>query len=80
MADSEHRDQYFGEASREMQKALTYAPKHQLACFNLGMVSLHSGDMTKAREWFGKCVEINPTSESGQRAQQLINQFNHPPS
>jgi tetratricopeptide (TPR) repeat protein len=80
MGDSTRRTEYFAEASKEMQKALTYAPKHQLACFNLGMVSLHSGDMVKANEWFRKCVEINPTSEAGQRAQQLINQFNHPPS
>jgi tetratricopeptide (TPR) repeat protein len=82
LTDSTHRQEYFASAKSEMEKALKYTPNHQLACFNLAMVNLHTGDMEKATEWFKKCASIDSTSETGKRAQELIKQqsINHPPS
>lgn len=74
LADSSRRSTYFHAARSEMEKALTYNPKHQLAYFNLGIVSLQSGDLEEANTLFKKCVDLNPNSETGKRAQQLYNQ------
>src|SRR5437867_8610611 len=60
LTDSTHRAEYLETAGKEIRQALTYSPKHQLAHYNLGMVSLHSGDIEEAKEWFRKCVEIDP--------------------
>jgi lipoprotein NlpI len=57
-----------------MQKAISYAPKHQLAYFNLGIVTLQGGDMQGSQEWFAKCIAIDSTTESARRAQQLMQQ------
>jgi cytochrome c-type biogenesis protein CcmH/NrfG len=80
ISDSLHREELLDTARKEMEQALTYAPNHQLACFNLGVVCLHTGDAPKAVEWFKKCIAIDPNSETGRRAQQLISQhpFNNP--
>ena len=80
VGDSTRRDEFLEAAKEEMEKALTYSPKHQLAHFNLGIVYLHNGDMEKANEWFKKCIAIDPNSETGRKAQQLISQhsFNNP--
>lgn len=72
LADSTHRDEYLATAKAEMEKALTYAPKHQLGFYNLGMVSLHIGDLDGADVWFRKCCAVDSTSEPGKRAQQLL--------
>ncbi len=72
LQDSTHRASYFATAKKEMEQAIRYAPKHQLAFFNLGMVNLHTGDVDKATEWFSKCWSIDSTSETGKRAKQLI--------
>ncbi len=61
------------EARKYMEQALKGAPKHLLAHFNLGIVSLRSGDMKAANDWFKKTVALSPNSEIGQRAQQLLN-------
>jgi len=72
--DSTQVPQYLDSARSAMAQALTYQPKHQLACFNLGIVSFHTGDMKEAMGWFSKCVAIDSTSETGRRALQFINQ------
>ena len=74
LADSSRRPEYMREARREMEKALTENPKHQLAYFNLGIVSLHSGSIEEANTLFKKCFDLNPNSETGKRAQQLYSQ------
>ena len=74
LIDSTRRDQFFATAKAEMERALTYAPKHQLAFYNLGMVNLHTGDIDEAKDWFKKCLEVDSTSAPGQRAQQLLKQ------
>lgn len=72
LQDSLHRDEYFASAKKEIENAIHYAPTHQLAYYNLGMVNLHTGDLDHADEMFTKCYRIDSTSETGRRAQQLI--------
>ncbi|HZY09792.1 MAG TPA: zinc ribbon domain-containing protein [Bacteroidota bacterium] len=80
MMDTTKTEEYLIAAKKEMEQALGYIPRHQLAHFNLGIVNLHQGDMAKANEWFTKCVAINPNSEPGKKAKQLLDQhsFNKP--
>ncbi len=74
MLDSTKFDEYISIAKTEMEKAISYAPKHQLAYFNLGIVTLQGGDMQGSHEWFAKCIAIDSTTESARRAQQLMQQ------
>jgi len=59
-------------AIKNMEEALKYQPDHQLAHLNLGIVNLSAGDLTKSREWLSKAVEIDPNSDAGKRAQELL--------
>jgi len=59
-------------AIKEMETAITYQPKHQIAHLNLGIVNLTAGNIMSAKEWFEKAVEIDPNSEAGKRAQELL--------
>jgi len=61
-------------AIREMQTALTHNPKHQMALFNLGIVTLNQGNLAESNEWFRKAVGVDPNSQVGQRAQQILTQ------
>jgi tetratricopeptide (TPR) repeat protein len=62
----------FNTAITEMEKALKYQPKHQIGHLNLGVVNLNAGNIEKAKEYFKKAVEINPNTEAGKKAQQLL--------
>jgi tetratricopeptide (TPR) repeat protein len=62
----------FNTAITEMEKALKYQPKHQIGLLNLGVVNLNAGNLEKAKEYFKKAVEINPNTEAGKKAQQLL--------
>ena len=66
----------FAEAKSEMKKALQYAPNHLNAHFNLGIVSLSEGNIEESNTWFKKTVALDPASEVGKRAQQLLIQHN----
>ena len=66
----------FAEAKNEMKTALSYVPNHLNAHFNLGIVFLSEGNLTESNTWFKKTVALNPASEVGKRAQQLISQHN----
>jgi tetratricopeptide (TPR) repeat protein/predicted RNA-binding Zn-ribbon protein involved in translation (DUF1610 family) len=56
----------------EMETALKYQPKHQIACLNLGIVNLTAKNLEASKEWFKKAVELDPSSEAGKRAQELL--------
>ncbi len=62
----------FSKAISEMETALKYAPKHQIAHLNLGIVNLSAGNLQAAKEWFQKTVDIDPNSDAGKRAQELL--------
>ncbi|MGD1045403.1 MAG: tetratricopeptide repeat protein [Bacteroidota bacterium] len=66
----------FTEAENEMKTALRYVPNHLNAHFNLGIVYLSEGNLQESNTWFKKTVALDPGSEVGKRAQQLLTQHN----
>jgi cytochrome c-type biogenesis protein CcmH/NrfG len=62
----------FQSAIAEMQTALQYQPRHQLAHLNLGIVNLTAGNIDLSKEWFRKALEIDPNSQAGKRAEELL--------
>ena len=59
-------------AINEMETALKYQPKHQIAHLNLGIVNLTAKNIEASKEWFRKTAELDPNSEAGKRAQELL--------
>jgi hypothetical protein len=74
--DSVHQITYLQQARDIIQQALTYAPKHQLALFNLGVIEFHLGEGTAAMRFLTQCLAVDSTTEIAHRAKQLITQ--HP--
>ena len=66
----------YTEAESEMKMALHYAPNHLFAHFNLGIVYLSEGNLEESNKWFKRTVALDPNSEVGKRAQQLLTQHN----
>lgn len=62
----------FNNAIKEMETALKYAPNHQIAFLNLGVVNLSAGNLQVSKDWLQKAYDINPTNEVGQKAEQLL--------
>ena len=62
----------YDKAIKEMETAIKYQPKHQIAYLNLGIVNLTAKNLEASREWFKKTVELDPNSEAGKRAQELL--------
>ena len=62
----------YDDAIREMTTALKYKPDHQIAHLNLGIVNLAAGNIKESKEWLKKAVDLNPNSEIGKRAQELL--------
>ena len=62
----------FTNAIKEMETAIKYVPNHQIAHLNLGVVNLSAGNLEKSKEWLKKAYDLNPTSEVGIKAQQLL--------
>ncbi len=62
------------EAIKNMERAVSIDPRHQIAHLNLGVVNFASGNVAIAKNYWKKAVEINPTSDVAKRAQELINQ------
>lgn len=76
LTDSVHGFELGQAAIASIEKALTFAPRHQAALLNLGIISLQFGDLKKSREWLKKCAAIDTTTDPGKKAQQLLNQHN----
>jgi tetratricopeptide (TPR) repeat protein len=66
----------FKEAENEMRAALQYVPNHLNAHFNLGIIYLNEGNLEESNTWFKRTVALDPGSEVGKRAQQLLTQHN----
>ena len=60
-------------AISEMETAIKYQPSHQLAHLNLGIVNLAAQNIDASKAAFRKAVELDPNSEAGKRAQELLN-------
>lgn len=63
----------YDKAKSRMMKGLKIDPNHQIANFNIGVVNSSEGKMDSAKIWWKKAVEINPATEIGRRAQELLN-------
>lgn len=59
-------------AIKTMEKGILLNPKHQIAHFNLGIVSSTKGEHDNAIKYWKKAVEINQTSNIGIKAQNLL--------
>jgi tetratricopeptide (TPR) repeat protein len=62
----------YNEAISEMKKAIQYSPKHQLAYINLGIVSMSAGSLDEAKKFWQKAVELDPGSDNGLKAKELL--------
>lgn len=63
----------YNKAKFRMMKGLAFNPSHQIAHFNIGVVNSSEGKMDSAKIWWKRAVEINPATEIGRRAQELLN-------
>ena len=72
--DSNNAPSLLTKAIQEMQTAFDKNPTHQPAAFNLGIVNLNAGNLEESNSWLKKTVQLNPNSDLGKRAQQLIEQ------
>lgn len=61
-------------AVKEMELAFKKRPDHQPAAFNLGIVTLTMGDLETSNRWLKRAVELDPSSELGQRAKRILEQ------
>ncbi len=61
-------------AVKEIESVVRRQPAHQMAMFNLGVIQLSSQNMPEAKKWLKKCVEIDPQSTAGLRAQEILQQ------
>ncbi len=77
-ADSAGSGRYLAMAKAEMEQAHRDTPTHQPAVFNLGVVLLRMGDLQGSNNWFKEAVRLNPSSDLGRRAQQLLTQHTMP--
>ena len=68
------------EAVQMTKRALDFAPDHQAALFNLGVMSVQMQDRQGAVEWFTRCAEADSTSVLGQQAKQVVQQIHNLPS
>jgi cytochrome c-type biogenesis protein CcmH/NrfG len=74
LSDSTGRRDLVAKAESCFLKAIETKPGHQFAHFNLGIIHLQMGDMPGARKWLERCVAIDSTSASAQRAKQLMSE------
>jgi len=72
--DTNNGASLFSKAIQEMETAIRANPDHQPAAFNLGIVNLNAGNLERSTEWFTKAIKINPNSDLGKKAQQLVEQ------
>jgi hypothetical protein len=78
-SDSIHRESLLHQAASAMEEAFNSSPRpHQPSAFNLGVVYLHLNDLEQSNTWFKKARDINPDSDLGKRAQNMITQHTVP--
>jgi hypothetical protein len=72
--DSAQSGSLFSLAIDEMESTMKTNPKHQPGAFNLGIVYLYTGNIQQSNKWFSKSVELNPESDLGKRAKEILEQ------
>ena len=58
----------------QLKKALEYAPTHQPAMFNMGIVYLNQEKIKESNDWFSRCAAVDPATPIAARAKQLLSQ------
>lgn len=61
------------EAIEQTKRALVFQPSHQVALFNMGIMTYQMQDVQSARAWFEKCIAAGPETELAVRARQALN-------
>ncbi|NCQ17433.1 MAG: hypothetical protein COZ80_00620 [Ignavibacteria bacterium CG_4_8_14_3_um_filter_37_9] len=64
--------QNYDKAIPAMENAIKINPRHQIAHMNLGIVNLAKGNIEKSKEWLQKAVDLDPNSEIGRKAKELL--------
>ncbi len=64
----------FSKAVSEMEAALRTSPRHVPAAYNLGIIYLQRGDLTKSNEWFRRAIAMDKNHPLAQRAQRMLEQ------
>lgn len=59
-----------------IKSALEINPKHQIANFNLGIVNFANNNIAEAKLWWEKAKNINPSSNIGIKAEELLKSNN----
>jgi tetratricopeptide (TPR) repeat protein len=72
--DTTRSGSLFSMAINEMESAVKISPTHQSGAFNLGIVYLYAGNMKESNKWFKKAIELNPESDLGKRAKEILDQ------
>ncbi|MCK9409671.1 MAG: tetratricopeptide repeat protein [Bacteroidetes bacterium] len=62
------------QAVKEIESVVRKQPKHQMAMFNLGVIQLSAQNLAESNRWLKRCIEIDPQSTAGLRAQQILQQ------
>ena len=60
------------DAIAQLGQAVKMSPKHQKALFNLGIVYLNAGELAKSNDVLKRCIQIDPQSDVGKQAQQIL--------
>ena len=66
----------YDRAIQVIKSGLEKNPKHQIANFNLGIVNLANNNPTEARRWWEIARDLNPTTNIGQKADELLKSNN----
>jgi Flp pilus assembly protein TadD len=62
-------------ADLQFRRALAMNPKHPVALFNMGVVSLSISDTTAARNWWGKYLEVATDQQQIQAVRQQLSKM-----
>jgi len=66
----------YEESIKIIESALEINPKHQIAHFNLGIVNLANNNIDEAKNWWTKARDLNPTTNIGKKADELLKSNN----
>ena len=65
----------YAAAQKQFELANKLDPNHVNALYNLGVVSVQSGDINALIKYWNKLQEVAPQSPQAQRAMQILNQI-----
>jgi tetratricopeptide (TPR) repeat protein len=66
----------YDKAINVIKSALVINPIHQIANFNLGIVNLANSNPAEARQWWQKARDIDPNTNIGKKAEELLKSNN----